>query len=480
MKRVAIIGGGLGGLSAAGELARAGHAVTLFEGSDTLGGKAQVFTHDGLTFDTGPTLLTLPDTVREQFRRLGAEALLPRFHRLELQAQYRFADGRDFFCWEDLERAAESARAIHPRDGDGLLSFARGAEVIYRAAGEPYLEAPYEGMAGFMARAMKRGPGTMLTGLKLSTLDALARQHFASEELCQFAGRFATYTGASPYEASAAFAMIAHLERAFGVSHVEGGMGALARALATAVQRLGVTLHLGARARFEKKGARFLVGPAGGEAEFDALVVNADPLALTGRGAEPLSMSGYVFFVDVDRRVSLPHHTIVFTSNYRREFERLFAGQLPDEPTVYVCHPAATDGTMAPFGRSGLFVMVNVPAFVDRARAEEEWPRRAEALKAFCLDCLRRHFPELREASLRVVGERTPLDLADRGAPGGSIYGFLPHGKLGPFRRPRLTGPERGLFFAGGGTHPGGGVPLVMLSGRFAAGLARRHLEGRA
>lgn len=310
-------------------------------------------------------------------------------------------------------------------------------------------------MAGFLARAMKRGPATLLTGLRLATLDELACAHFASEALRQFAGRFATYTWASPYHASAAFAMVAHIERAFGVHHVEGGMGALVRALASAVRRAGVTVHLGAKARFERRGRRFLVGPTHGEAEYDAVVVNADPLAFTGRSNAPLSLSGYVFFVAVDGRVSLPHHTVVFSKDYRREFTRLFAGEVPDEPTVYVCHPAATDGTMAPPGRSGLFVMVNVPAFGDRARAETDWPRHAEALRAFSLEVLRAHFPVLREATLRVVGERTPLDLAARGAPGGSIYGFLPHGKLGPFRRPKLAGREPGLFFAGGGTHIG-------------------------
>lgn len=475
-KRVAVVGGGIGGLSAAGELARAGHHVTLFEASDTLGGKAQVFTHDGLTLDTGPTLLTLPATVTEQFERLGALDLLPKFHRLPLQSQYRYADGRDFFCWEDLERAAASAAAFHPADGEGLKAFAKEAAVIFRAAGEPYLEAPYEGMAGFMARVLRRGPATVFTGLKLATLDALARKHFHSDALRMFAGRFATYTGASPFEASAAFAMIPHIERAFGVSHVEGGMGALVRALGAAVRRAGVTVHLGAKAGFEKRGARFVAGPEGGQAEFDAVVVNADPLALSGRGGEPLSMSGYVFFVDVPRRLSLPHHLIVFTSDYRREFQQIFSGQVPDEPTLYVCHPAATDDTMAPAGRSGLFVMVNVPAFTDRAQAEAAWPGHAEALWAHALDRLRAHFSELRDVELRVVGERTPLDLANRGAPGGSIYGFLPHGKFGPFRRPMLTGKHPGLFFAGGGTHPGGGVPLVMLSGRFAAGLAQRHL----
>lgn len=471
-KKVAVIGGGFGGLSAAGELARAGYAVTLFEGSNTLGGKAQVVTHEGHTFDTGPTLLTMPDTVRETFARLDATDLLPAFHRLALQTEYRFSDGRSFSCWEDLDRAVESAD--HFGEGAGLRRFFAEAANIYRAAGEPYLEAPYDGMPAFIGRALKRGVGTMVTGLKLSTLDQLARKHFKTPQLQQFAGRFATYTGGSPYESSAAFAMIPHIERAFGTHHVEGGMGALVGALATAVRRLGVKVELNARVDGVKRnGAQFIVR----EQAFDVVVSNEDPLVALGQTMAPRSMSGFVFFVDAPKRLELPHHVILFSSNYQKEFDELFAGQVPSEPTVYVCHAAATDQSMAPAGRSGLFVMVNVPAFTDAERAREEWPAHAQRLQSFAIDRLRAHFPEL--GALTVIGNRTPLDLAARGAPGGSIYGFLPHGKFGPFRRPALRGPQPGMFFAGGGTHPGGGVPLVMLSGHFAAGLAREHLEAR-
>lgn len=479
MKRVAVIGGGLGGLSAAGELARSGYAVTLFEGSDTLGGKAQVVTHHGVQLDTGPTLLTMPGTVRQTFARLGAERLLPRFLRLELQSQYRFADGKDFFAWEDGVRARASAELLQPGEGAALDAFYAEAATIYRAAGEPYLEAPYLHMPGFLGRVVKRGLGTMLTGLKLATLDQLARKHFQTEHLRQFAGRFATYAGASPSASSAAFAMIPHLERAYGVHHVEGGMGALVAALAQAVRGLGVEVKTGAKANWSPRARGFVAGPPGDAQDFDAVVVNQDPLQVLGRTGEPLALSGYVFFVDAPRRLRLPHHLIVFSKDSRREFAQLFSGQVPSEPTLYVCHPAATDATMAPAGRSGLFVMVNVPAFTDRAQAEATWSPAARAqLQQRCLATLQEHFPELREVALDVFADRTPLDLAQRGAPGGSIYGFLPHGRFGPFRRPRLEGREPGVFFAGGGTHPGGGVPLVLLSGRFAAGLATRHLGG--
>jgi phytoene dehydrogenase-like protein len=130
---------------------------------------------------------------------------------------------------------------------------------------------------------------------------------------------------------------------------------------------------------------------------------------------------------------------------------------------------------MAPEGKSGLFVMVNAPALPLSGPAPD-WAAQAQHLRDLSLRALDRAFPELSNVSFRVVGTRTPEDFARLGAPGGSLYGFLPSGQLGAFRRPRQRGPTPGLFYAGGGTHPGGGVPLVLLSGHFAAGLAAAHL----
>lgn len=469
MKRVAVIGGGLGGLQAAGVLAREGHAVTLFEATASLGGKAQVVQRDGFTFDTGPTLLTMPETVRESFAVLGALDLLPRFLRLPLQTHYRFADGRELHCWEDLERTAQSAEAFGAGEGAALHRFYAEAAIIYAAAGAPYLEAPFTGFPGFMRRALRQGLGTLATGLKLDTLDGLARRHFQSEALRSFVGRFATYAGASPYAASAAFAMIPHLEHAFGTHHVEGGMGALVKALVKAVTRQGVLVVTQAKARWQRVGRELVVGPQGSEAPFDAVVVNADPLAQLGRSDEPLALSGYVFFLQTDAKVDLAHHEILFSRDYRQEFEQLFSGQVPTDPTLYVCHPAATDASMAPEGRSGLYVMVNAPALVGDAASA--WPQHAARLREHCVRRLRESFSSLASARLSFAGERTPVDLAAQGAPGGSIYGFLPHGRFGPFRRPAVRSQVPGVFYAGGGTHPGGGVPLVLLSGRHAATL---------
>lgn len=470
MKRVAVIGGGIGGMSSAALLRREGFEVTLLEASRSFGGKARTLRMNGVTLDEGPTLLTMPHVVRALFQDLGALDLLPRFHRLEEHCRYTFADGCTLSAFDDVERTADSAAELRPHERAGTLSFYKEAAALYRAAGEPYLHSDFDGATSYLRAVLSRGLSGSSPFALLGSLDGMARRHFKTDHLRQFVGRFATYAGASPYESSAAFAMIPHLERAFGVHHVEGGMGGLATALEQVLRRNGVRLLGGQKAQWERRSdGGYAVEPLG--ERFDAVVVNADPLSSLNRGDEPLSLSGFVLLVEVAERLSLPHHSILFSPNARAEFSQLFSGVMPEEPTLYLCHPAATDPTMAPEGKSGVYLMVNAPPL----EPEHDWEALSARLTQWCLARFEKHVPGVRAKST-VLARRTPLDFAALGAPSGSLYGFLPHGVLGTFRRPRIQGPQPGLFFCGGGTHPGGGVPLVMLSARFAAERARAHL----
>ena len=468
-RRVTVIGGGIGGLVAAGLLARSGARVTLYEQGPRLGGKAQQLRFGATVLDAGPTLLTLPRTVQTTFSELGAETLLPRISPLSPHCEYRWRDGSGFTVFPDPEATAGSVEAMAPGEGRRVAAFYRVAEAIHGAVGEPYIHHPFGGVGGFFGRIIRRGPSAMLRGATLPTLHALAARHFRDPRLHQYVGRYATYTGGSPFQASAAFALLPHLERVEGVHHVQGGLGAISTALAEAVRRLGVEVHLGTRAGWSRGDSRWRAGPPGEEAAADAVVVNADPLSVETSAARPLAMSGYVLFLEAACRSRLAHHTVLFSRDYRREFAEIFSNQAPSELTVYVCHPAATDPSMAAPGRSGLFVMVNVPA-IGAAFLEH-----AERVRSHCLAAVEALEPSLR-GRLRILGERTPVDFEQQGAPGGSLYGFVPHGRFGPFRRPRAH-PAPGLVYAGGGTHPGGGVPMVMLSGKFAAEQVRIDLQ---
>lgn len=447
---VAVIGGGIGGLTAAALLAHRGESVALFDQQATLGGKAQRLNTHGVTLDVGPTLLTMPSVARALFAELGATDLFPPLHTLEVQCEYRFTSGKRFRAYADLERMTTQAEAIAPGEGNGLRAFYAEAEAIYRAAGDPFLTARYRGLGDFLWRVVKRGGA--LTGLRMATLHALACRHFKSPEMRQFVGRFATYVGGSPFEMSAAFAMIAHLERTQGVHHVEGGMGALAEALARAAERVGVAMHTQVKASATRTRAGYTIG----HSTYDAVVSNADPLS--DSAATALSMSGHVLLLSVPRRLVLPHHTVIFSADYAREFATIARNEVPDDPTIYVCHPAATDPTMAEPTHSGLFVMINAAPCGERYPVAQSRARILAALARAGIDC----------ADATVIAERTPADFMRLGAPQGSIYGALGSGRLGPFSRPKPRARD-GRFFAGGGTHPGGGVPMVMLSGRYAA-----------
>jgi phytoene dehydrogenase-like protein len=243
-------------------------------------------------------------------------------------------------------------------------------------------------------------------------------------------------------------------------------MGAIASALELALARLGVDVRVGRRVTWASHGGELVVD---GDA-FDAVIVNADPLLAAGLDGGPLALSGYVLLARVPGRLTLPHHLVLFSSRYDTEFQQLFAGQPAEDPTVYVCHPAASDPTMAPDGTSGLYLMTNAPPLGPGGRSADPGTLRAR--------CLRRleHFAPGLVDRLHILAEQTPADFARCGAPRGSLYGFLPHGRLAALKRPRMRGATPGVFFAGGGTHPGGGVPLVMLSGRYAAAMALEHL----
>ncbi|MGZ6135784.1 MAG: FAD-dependent oxidoreductase, partial [Myxococcaceae bacterium] len=160
--QVAVVGGGIGGLVAAGLLARAGAKVTLYEQEPRLGGKAQQLAAGRTVLDTGPTLLTMPALVRETFAALEAESLLPRLVPLSPQCEYRWEDGTGFIAHPDTAPTRDSVEQMAPGEGRGVESFYAAAAAIHRAAGEPYLEAPFEGVAGFFGRVVRRGPSAVL------------------------------------------------------------------------------------------------------------------------------------------------------------------------------------------------------------------------------------------------------------------------------------------------------------------------------
>ncbi|KAB8142701.1 phytoene desaturase [Chloroflexia bacterium SDU3-3] len=482
-----IVGGGLGGLAAAIHLALAGRHVRLFEKNATLGGKASAVQAEGYTFDIGPSLMTMPWVARQLFAAAGRRlddyiTLEP----LEITCRYRWPDGTQFDAHQSLPLLLDEIRRLEPRDVAALLRFMRYGERIYSAVAEPFLLNPFDGLRDLVRPELLRDTWKIDP---MRTVDQAVRSFFASPHLRQVFNRYATYNGSSPYLAPATFNLIAYIELAEGGWYVRGGMYALVQAIAALARELGVEIHTSAPVdEVLLRGGRAVgVRAMGQRIPARAVVVNADPryayerLIPGGAGTaarlarHELATSGFVLLLGVDRRYpQLRHHNIFFSADYPAEFQALFRHRVPaPDPTIYICATALADPSHAPAGHTNMFVLVNAPS-----SGRTRWLREAQGYRDTIIAKLERMGLDDLGAHIAYEQILTPDDFAARyNAPGGSIYGLASNSPFSAFLRPPLRARGLGgLYFVGGGTHPGGGIPLVLLSGRAVASRVLRDL----
>jgi phytoene desaturase len=479
---IIVVGGGLGGLAAAIRLAGRGRRVVLLEKNGRVGGKLNLIAEEGYTFDTGPSLLTMPWVLRELFaaagRRLEDElALLP----IEPACRYRWPDATRFDAYQSLPRLMQEIARLDPRDTASFFRFMAYAARIYRAVAGPFLLEPFDGLRDLLTPATLRDAWAIDP---FRTVDQAVRSFFRSPHLRQVFDRYATYNGSSPYRAPATFNLIAYVEFVEGSWYLRGGMYELARALERLACELGVEIRTHCPvARIAVYGNRAcgVVLEGGERLSAAAVVVNADPryayeallpaewsTATRLARLEP-SCSGFVLLLGIDRVYpELAHHTIFFSADYAAEFAAIFDKRVPaPDPTVYVCATSVSDPAHAPPGHMNLFVLVNAPALSPRV----DWRSMATAYRDLVIRKLERMGLDGLEQHIHYERIITPEDLRSRyNAPGGAIYGLASNQPWTAFLRPPLRAREaRGLYFVGGGTHPGGGIPLVLLSGRAVA-----------
>jgi phytoene desaturase len=494
MGDVAVIGAGLGGLSSAVHLAAAGHRVTLLERTGKLGGKASRHEEQGFSFDTGPSLLTMPEVVEELFQAAG-EKLADHLEllRLRLQCRYLFPDGKQVDFVDDMDETVAGIEQLGAGEGERWRALVDLSMRMNGAIGRPFLENPFDGWGSFSRLFLGAPLDAMRFGALQGRLANLAARYLTSEQARWILHRYATYAGGGPARTPASFATIVDVETRGGAFYPMGGIHALVQAVGGLARRAGVDIVLNADVRrlvVEEGVVKGLVVDDQVR-RFDAVVSNADPVTVGEKLLSPeearraglvrhqqqeLGLSGFVLMLGLRGRLDqLAHHTVVFPEGYADEFKDLFThDRMPERPTVYLCVPSRTDPSRAPEGCESLFAMINAPANAQRTDWNALRPTAVERIKS----AIERVVPDLRS---RIVTQADvgPEQLRERYlAPGGSIYGISPHGVLSPFHRPRARSKLRGLYFAGGGTHPGGGIPLVIRSGRFAAEMVARQLGG--
>lgn len=484
--RIVVVGAGVGGLAAAARLAAQGHDVQVHERGATHGGKLGEFRRDGFVFDTGPSLLTLPAVFDELFADTGGPADLDVVP-VDPACAYRFADGTALDMPHD---AAAIPAALDAALGAGAGASwsaldARSAR-LWELVGDAVLRRPLDG-AGDLLRFSRRvrdlrviAPWRTLRGLGTSMLpDPRLRAWF---------DRYATYSGSDPRRTPSVLSVTSYVEQRFGAWYVRGGLRRIADALLARCERLGVRVHLGSevvRVCADERGASGVRLADGTQIAADAVVCNADAGALYGgllrgrtaaragrRLRRTRSLSGFSLLLALDGLVPGPAHRVLFPADYDAEFDAVFGrGRRPGpvaDPTVYVHSP--DDPALRPDDRSqGWFVLVNAPTHDPAHGFDWDRPGVADDCADRVLAVLAARGVDVRDR-IRWREVRTPADLErDTGAPGGAIYGTASHGPRAALLRPANRSPVPGLYLVGGSAHPGGGLPLVVLSAAIVA-----------
>ncbi|MEL6663791.1 MAG: 1-hydroxycarotenoid 3,4-desaturase CrtD [Pseudomonadota bacterium] len=479
--RVAVIGAGIGGLSAAAILARR-FDVDVYERAPQAGGKVRQIDIGGAKIDSGPTVFTMDWAFEEVMELAGAELTEEvTLNKLDVLARHFWTDGSTLDLFADREKSAAAiAEFAGPRDAANYRAFCSKTRDVYETLREPFLRSQKPSFAGLIA---SQSPLSLLNTSPFSTLWGALSRSFEDPRLRQLFGRYATYCGASPFRAPATLMLIAHVEQE-GVWALDGGMQSIAKALERVATRNGVTFHYDSDVTEIVEAAGRVQGVRinGGDVRpADILVMNGDAAAIAAgalgaAGPRALSLPGDIqrsqsamtwSMVAEPKGVPLDMHTVFFSDDYAAEFDAVFdRGEVPAHPTTYICAPDRAPGLRAPSGAERLFCLINAPpkgdthTFTDKETAQCQ--ERMLTLLQHCGLNL--------EAGLESAVATTPSDFnAMFPATGGALYGMASHGWRASFQRPAARTRLQGLYLAGGSVHPGPGAPMAALSGKAAA-----------
>ena len=498
--RVVVIGAGVGGLVSALLLACRGLQVTLVERAATPGGKMRQVMAGGAAVDAGPTVFTMRWVMEQIFESAGASltdglTLNP----LGVLARHAWGPDQRLDLFSDAARSADAiAQFAGPDEARRFVAFCAQARKVYDTLEGPYIRSERPTLLRMATDLGPRGL-RVLAGLgPFATLWRSLARHFHDPRLQQLFGRYATYCGSSPFAAPATLMLVAQVEMD-GVWAVEGGMLAVAQALADLAQRRGATLRYGQACEevLVRHGRACGVRLAGGETlQADSVVFNGDVAALpaglfgaAATGAAPAvapesrSLSAMTWAIHARTQgFPLVRHNVFFCDDYAAEFRDIFQHRrLPRQGTVYVCAQDRDDTGAPPNhtidnpgGLERLLCLVNAPATGDRgAFAPSETQQ-----------CEQTHFSLLQRSGLTIARQpsntvlTTPTDFNTLfPATGGALYGQASRGWMDSFRRPSATSRLPGLYLAGGSVHPGPGVPMAALSGQLAAATLMAHLD---
>ena len=481
-KKILVIGAGLGGLSAAISLKQAGYEVEVFEKNAQIGGKLNVLTERGYTFDLGPSILTLPHIFERLFERSGKK-MSDYFSIRPLRPHWRnfFEDGVTLDLYPEPEKMAAEARKVGEPPGN-IERFLKYSAGLYDLTNEGYFE---QGLDNWRDFARHYGPWKFFQFDLFRSMHQGVAAHLQTRYFRDIFDFFIKYVGSSAYRAPAFMNSLPTIQFRYDLWYVDGGLYNIALGLRRLMDELGIKISLNAEvSEVRRDGARVTGLVANGTFHAaDIIVSNMEVIpayekllredktfiASLERKLEP-ACSGLVLDLGLDCEYpQLAHHNFFFSGHQREHFQTVFQKrELPDDPTIYLVAASKTDPTVAPAGCDCLKILPHIP-YID-----DEHPLTREDYLKFkerIIDKLERM--GLKDLRKHIVFEHvwTPLDIrAQYNSNKGSIYGVVSdRWKNLAFKAPKQSTLYPNLFFVGGTVNPGGGMPMVVLCGQNVA-----------
>ncbi|MBL7260647.1 phytoene desaturase family protein [Paractinoplanes lichenicola] len=477
-ERVVVVGAGLGGLACALHLAAAGRQVTVVEREPVPGGRNGKLSVDGYDFDTGPTVLTMPELIAEPLEAVG-ENLSDWLELTPLDPAYRayYPDGSTLDVRTDTVRmAAEIARVCGAREADGYLRFVDFARQLWKLERDHFIDRNLDTPLDLMNLNLLKLLG--MGGFR--RLQPKINQYFRDPRTQRIFSFQAMYAGLAPQDALAIYAVIAYLDSVAGVYFPKGGMHAVPRALAGAAEKHGVTFRYETTVTDVEtaNGRATAVITADGERiPADVVVLNPD-LPIAKRDLLPparerrLKYSPSCVVLHIGSRqgyTKTAHHNIHFGSKWQGTFDEIISqGRLMSDPSLLVTNPTHTDPSLAPAGRHSYYVLAPTPNLV---AGPMDWRGGlGDRYAASLIRTLEQRGYIGFGDGIEVQRVITPADWEDQGMAAGTPFAAAhTFAQTGPFRPANLHPGLENVVFTGSGTQPGVGVPMVLISGKLAA-----------
>ncbi len=483
-KKAVVIGAGMAGLSSAIRLASRGVRVTVYDQQSTYGGKMGVWEQDGYRYDTGPSLFTMPQYVNELLSIDGKSDVDFKYMELQSICNYFWEDGTRMKATKDIEQLKEEFLKQLGEPNENIEDFLTDSKTKFEITNHVFLEKSLHKLKTYLSWGTLKSFFSLSKVEVFKNMNARNEQRFKNPKTVQFFNRYATYNGSNPYEAPATLNVIPHYEFGFGAFFPEKGIRSIADALYQKACLLGVEFEFDTRiSKVAKEGEGYAVND--GEV-VDIVVCNMD-VASAAKGPlkdfisskrknyEP-SSSALIFYWGIDREFpELDLHNIFFSNDYKKEFENIFhRKKIDDDPTVYVHISSKCKKDDAPAGCENWFVMVNAP-YADG----QDWENMIREARQHIVTKINRILEVDITKHTRVEHQLTP-ELIQRktGSYKGALYGSSSNNRMAAFlRQPNFSSDHKGLYFCGGSVHPGGGIPLCLLSGKITTDLIARDFN---